>query len=127
MCSLSYVQANEELQARLEALRSQPSALLQAQAKQEEHVRDRDKFRTLIDNLQVSPCLSTTKVYAARHVTSEAGVLSNTPGGCCLQTAVSDGPRSSYSLLLHMQRGCKVVRICIISAAAAAAAADVAC
>ncbi|KAL3162305.1 hypothetical protein ABBQ32_009992 [Trebouxia sp. C0010 RCD-2024] len=45
-------QANEELQARLEALRSQPSALLQAQAKQEEHVRDRDKFRTLIDNLQ---------------------------------------------------------------------------
>lgn len=52
---MSHVQANEELQARLEALRSQPSALLQAQAKQEEHVRDRDKFRTLIDNLQVSP------------------------------------------------------------------------
>ena len=51
--SLLYVQANEQLQARLEALRSQPSALVQAQAKQEEHVRDRDKFRTLIDNLQV--------------------------------------------------------------------------
>ena len=48
-----YVQANEQLQARLEALRSQPSALVQVQAKQEEHVRDRDKFRTLIDNLQV--------------------------------------------------------------------------
>ena len=47
------VQANEQLQARLEALCSQPSALVQAQAKQEEHVRDRDKFRTLIENLQV--------------------------------------------------------------------------
>ena len=53
------MQANEALQARLEALRSQPSALLQAQAKQEEHVRDRDKFRTLIDNLQVRPLLTT--------------------------------------------------------------------
>lgn len=54
---MSCVQANEQLQARLEALRSQPSALVQAQAKQEEHVRDRDKFRTLIDNLQVCPLL----------------------------------------------------------------------
>ena len=54
---MSHVQANEALQARLEALRSQPSALLQAQAKQEEHVRDRDKFRTLIDNLQVRQLL----------------------------------------------------------------------
>ncbi|DBA77729.1 hypothetical protein WJX79_003286 [Trebouxia sp. C0005] len=45
-------QANEQLQARLHALRSQPSALSQAEAKQGEHIRDRDKFRTLIDNLQ---------------------------------------------------------------------------
>lgn len=45
-------QANEQLQACLHALRSQPSALSQAQAKQGEHIRDRDKFRTLIDNLQ---------------------------------------------------------------------------
>lgn len=55
------MQANAELQKRLEALRSQPSALLQAQAKQEEHVRDRDKFRTLIDNLQVSQLLEKPK------------------------------------------------------------------
>ena len=51
------VQANEQLQARLDALRNQPSALTQAQAKQEEHVRDRDKFKTLIDNLQVGLAL----------------------------------------------------------------------
>jgi hypothetical protein len=49
---LQCAQANEQLQARLHALRSQPSALSQAQAKQGEHIRDRDKFRTLIDNLQ---------------------------------------------------------------------------
>lgn len=54
---MAYLQANDQLQARLEALRSQPSALVQAQAKQEEHVRDRDKFRTLIDNLQVDHAL----------------------------------------------------------------------
>ena len=50
-----HVQANEQLQARLEGLRSQPSALALAQSKQEEHIRDRDKFKTLIDNLQVLP------------------------------------------------------------------------
>lgn len=47
------MQANEQLQARLDGLRNQPSALTLAQAKQEEHIRDRDKFKTLIDNLQV--------------------------------------------------------------------------
>ena len=52
------MQANQQLQARLDALRSQPSALAHAQAKQEEHIRDRDKFKTLIDNLQV--CLPAT-------------------------------------------------------------------
>lgn len=49
------LQANEQLQARLEALRNQPCALAQALAKQEEHIRDRDKFKTLIENLQVGP------------------------------------------------------------------------
>ena len=55
------MQANEQLHMRLEALKNQPSALAQAQAKQEEHIRDRDKFKTLIDNLQV--CCSDTQLF----------------------------------------------------------------
>ena len=88
--SLLYVQANEQLQARLEALRSQPSALVQAQAKQEEHVRDRDKFRTLIDNLQV--CLATR----AHMQSSKCSymVLSNL---CCLALLDFSGLVQSFS------------------------------
>ena len=70
------MQANEQLQVRLEALRSQPSALLQAQAKQEEHIRDRDKFKTLIDNLQV---LFFSSVHIASCCTNFVGNRSSVP------------------------------------------------
>lgn len=47
------MQANAELQERLQALRNQPSPLTLVQAKREENAKDRDKFNALLDNLQV--------------------------------------------------------------------------
>ena len=51
------LQENEELSARIEAMRSQPSPLAAAKAKQEEHISDQEKFKKLIENLQVHPLL----------------------------------------------------------------------
>lgn len=48
------MQANAELQERLQAMHSQPSPLALVQAKREENAKDRDKFKALLDNLQVS-------------------------------------------------------------------------
>ncbi len=47
------MQENEALSARIEAIRSQPSPLVAAKAKQEEHISDQEKFKKLIENLQV--------------------------------------------------------------------------
>jgi len=47
------VQENEALSAKIEAIRSQPSPLTAALAKQEEHNSDQEKFKKLIENLQV--------------------------------------------------------------------------
>ena len=51
------LQENEELTAKIEAMRSQPSPLAAAKAKQEEHISDQEKFKKLIENLQVHPLL----------------------------------------------------------------------
>lgn len=87
------MQANEQLQARLEALRSQPSALVQAQAKQEEHVRDRDKFRTLIDNLQVCPCsvwLPMHSAWAAAYACIHANMIVLACAHCAVFRSLAD-------------------------------------
>jgi len=55
------MQENEALSAKIEAMRSQPSPLAAAKAKQEEHNSDQEKFKKLIENLQVgSPWPLTT-------------------------------------------------------------------
>ena len=48
-----WVQANAELQERLQAMRSQPSPMALVQSKHQENSKDRDKFKALLDNLQV--------------------------------------------------------------------------
>jgi len=51
------VQENERLAAEVEAMRAGPSPLEEARSKHQEHVSDREKFRKLLDNLQVPRCL----------------------------------------------------------------------
>jgi hypothetical protein len=48
-------QENEALSAKIEAMRSQPSPLVAAKSKHEEHNSDQEKFKKLIENLQVGP------------------------------------------------------------------------
>lgn len=48
------MQENERLRARLAEMQSHPSPLEAATAKRDEHVQDQEKFRKLIDSLQVS-------------------------------------------------------------------------
>ncbi len=48
-----HTQENERLRARLGEMQSHPSPLEAATAKRDEHVLDQEKFRKLIDNLQV--------------------------------------------------------------------------
>ena len=50
---LRCLQENERLAAEMEAMRASPSPLEEARAKHQEHLSDRDKFRKLLDNLQV--------------------------------------------------------------------------
>lgn len=47
------VQENERLAAEVEVMRAGPSPLEEARVKHQEHVSDREKFRKLLDNLQV--------------------------------------------------------------------------
>ena len=58
------MQANAELQSRLQTLRSQPSPLALVQAKREENAKDKDKFNALLTNLQVMPGLHDVKQLA---------------------------------------------------------------
>ncbi|KAK9828671.1 hypothetical protein WJX72_001447 [[Myrmecia] bisecta] len=44
--------ANDQLQAQIDQIRNEPSPLLAARAKKEEHISDREKFHKLIENLQ---------------------------------------------------------------------------
>lgn len=50
------MQENERLRVRLAEMQSHPSPLEAATAKRDEHMQDQEKFRKLIDSLQVS-CL----------------------------------------------------------------------
>ena len=47
------MQENERLRARLTEMQSHPSPLEAATAKRDEHLMDQEKFRKLIDSLQV--------------------------------------------------------------------------
>ena len=49
-----YLQENERLRARLTEMQSHPSPLEAATAKRDEHLLDQEKFRKLIDSLQVN-------------------------------------------------------------------------
>lgn len=48
-----HTQSIEALQAQLQELRQQTTPLQAAQQRREEHLRDREKFQSLLDNLQV--------------------------------------------------------------------------
>jgi hypothetical protein len=61
---LRWLQENERLAAEVEAMRSSPSSLAEARAKHQEHLSDRDKFRKLLDNLQVGQPLFGSPVLA---------------------------------------------------------------
>ena len=58
------MQANAELQCRLQAMHSQPSPLALVQAKREENARDKDKFNALLTNLQVMRGMYLVKQHA---------------------------------------------------------------
>ena len=57
------LQENRSLQARIAALQASPTPLEAAKTKHDDHVSDRDKFKKLIDNLQVISPLSSLAIW----------------------------------------------------------------